>query len=363
LSDSIRAKGLKFGIYTQCNKIYQREEVQAKQFAGWNVDFLKVDYCYFNAKDTMIDHYVRIRNGLRLCGRPMHFNICGWGTHQPYTWADTVGHSWRIAYDISNSWGSVMGQVGTNKPLAKYAGPGHWNDPDMLEVGNGALSNEENKSHLTLWCMMAAPLMLGNDVRSMTPEVKTVLTNKEIIALDQDSLGVQGAPVRSDSKGEVWVKPLAKNCKAVVLFNPNSSNSTISVTWSEVGWSGSGTVVRDLWAHQNLNGASSGYSATIPGHGCVALRLSPPAVSVSGMAPQPNLNDQALVVSSGETVRIRSQPNTWCVLVAGDGRIMSPVRTDPDGRAQLTTTGYARGCYFLFTQGSRRPAVGVTAKK
>jgi len=231
LADYVHAKGLKFGIYSDAgyktcggypgSRGYEYQD--ARQYAAWGVDYLKYDWCA-TGNQSAPDCYKLMRDALEKSGRPIVFSICEWGTTKPWSWAEGVGHLWRTTFDIRPTWDggkkvlskgvqveNFMGftkildlQVG----LENYAGPGHWNDPDMLEVGNGKLTADENKAHFSLWCMLAAPLMLGNDIRKATPETMGTLLNKEAIAVNQDPLGKQGVKVRDYGDLEVWSKVL-----------------------------------------------------------------------------------------------------------------------------------------------------------
>ena len=297
LADYIHSKGLKFGIYSDAGKLtcggrpgsrgYEYQD--ARQYAAWGVDYLKYDWC--NSGDQSApDSYALMRNALAASGRPITFSICEWGTSKPWLWAPDVGNLWRTTFDIRPCWDcgqkvhskSVLVEnfLGFTKILDRqvglesYAGPGHWNDPDMLEVGNGSLTFEENKAHFSLWCILAAPLMLGNDVRNLTPEVHQILTNKEVIAVDQDPLGRQGRKVRDDGDLELWSKQLADGTRAVVLFNRSKEDANMSFRWPEIGYPDYlSLTVRDLWQHKDLGKSQGSYSTIVPAHGVVMLRL------------------------------------------------------------------------------------------
>jgi alpha-galactosidase len=160
--------------------------------------------------------------------------------------------------------------------LEPYAGPGHWNDPDMLEVGNGGMSAAEYRSHFSLWCILAAPLMAGNDVRNMSPEIAGILMNKELIALDQDPLGLQGRRVKRSGDLDVWAKQLADGSRAVALLNRGTAESQMSVSWSDIGYPDElSASVRDLWAKKDIGKLKGAFSATVPSHGVVVIRVKP----------------------------------------------------------------------------------------
>ncbi len=300
LVDYIHSKGLKFGLYSDAgsktcgghpgSRGYEYQD--ARQYAEWGVDYLKYDWCY-TGNQSSIDSYMLMRNALDKAGRPIVFSICEWGTTQPWEWAEGIGHLWRTTFDIRPCWDcgkltldqngkqieNFMGftkildlQVG----LESYAGPGGWNDPDMLEVGNGELTLDENKAHFSLWCMLAAPLMMGNDIRKATPEIREILLNKEAIAVNQDPLGKQGAKVRDDEDYEVWSKQLKDGSRAVVLFNRSEAKAKIKVNWTELGYPRHlKAKVRDLWAKKDLGVVSKSYESDVPSHGVAFLKIGP----------------------------------------------------------------------------------------
>ena len=223
-----------------------------------------------------------MRDALLASGRPIVFSLCEWGSTKPWLWAQEVGNLWRSGGDIGDVFESPKEGLGIvnildhNADLYSYAGPGHWNDPDMLEVGNGGMTNTEYQSHFSLWAMLAAPLMAGNDVRSMSPEIRDILTNKEVIAIDQDPLGQQGRRVRKDGDIEVWARPLVDGSRAVVLFNRGKETSTIQVNWTDLAYPTHLRVsVRDLWQHKDLGSFSEKFSASVPSHGVVMVTIRP----------------------------------------------------------------------------------------
>ncbi len=299
LADYIHSKGLKIGIYSDAGTMtcgnfpgsLGHEYQDARQYASWGIDYLKYDWCH-TGNMSAPDSYLLMRNALETAGRPLVFSICEWGSQEPWKWAGDIGHLWRTTYDIRPCWDCGQQAVSKGKVienfmgftkildqqvgLESYAGPGHWNDPDMLEVGNGDLTLDENKAHFSLWCILSAPLMLGNDIRGMTPEIHEILLNKEMIAVNQDPLGKQGSKVRDDGDQEVWVKQLNDGSRAVVLFNRSESAVQISVNWNEIGYPGHlKAVVRDLWKKENIGEYTNEYSDLVPPHGVVALRISP----------------------------------------------------------------------------------------
>jgi alpha-galactosidase len=217
-----------------------------------------------------------MRDALAATGRPIVFSICEWGSSTPkvWTWGASVGNLWRTTGDISDNWSSMIGKAHTNDDLAQYAGPGHWNDPDMLEVGNGGMTATEYRTHFSLWAMMSAPLLIGSDIRSVSSTDLNTLKNTDIIALDQDSLGKQATIVSSSSGHVVYSKVLANGDRAVALLNEGSSAATISTTASAIGLSGSATYnLKDLWS-KSTSSTTGAISASVPAHGTVVYRVS-----------------------------------------------------------------------------------------
>jgi alpha-galactosidase len=289
LADYVHGKGLKFGIYTDAGRrtcegrpgSYGYEAIDAKTYAVWGVDYVKVDWCNAEGLDAPTQYAV-FRAALAASGRPIVFSICEWGSNRPWEWAPAVGNLWRTTGDISDRWTSVLTLVDLSSQYWHVARPGAWNDPDMLEVGNGGMTRTEYRAHFSLWAMMAAPLIAGNDVRAMldssraAADARDILLNREVIAVDQDSLGVQGTIVQaSPSELQLWVKPLADGSRAVLLFNRASVPSTITADWGRVGLKTKKARVRDLWAHSDSASVEARYAATVPSHGVVMLRVWP----------------------------------------------------------------------------------------
>ena len=293
LADYIHSRGLKFGIYSDAGRFTcggrpgsQGHEYQdALTYAGWGADYLKYDWCSTgdrNAKEA----YAVMADALRQSGREIVFSICEWGTAKPWLWAKNVGNLWRTTGDIFDSfstkdpkrdWAHTMTDiVDLNEPLWQYAGPGHWNDADMLEVGNGGMTPAEYRSHFSIWAMMASPLMAGNDVAHMDATTRAILLNKEVIAVDQDPLGVQGHRVRKDANTELWVKSLKDGGLAVLLFNRGDGPTTISASAVELSWRLKRRAkVRDLWAHKDLGRWTGTIAATVEPHGVAMYRIEP----------------------------------------------------------------------------------------
>jgi alpha-galactosidase len=297
LADYVHSIGLKFGIYSDAGSKtcagrpggLGHEYQDALKYAAWGVDYLKYDWCHTTTQDAKAS-YANIRNALDTAGRPIVLSICEWGTHLPWLWgAEVGGNLWRTTGDISDKWQSkkkwpdgtccelgMADIVDLQVGLYSFAGPGHWNDPDMLEVGNGGMTTTEYRSHFSLWAILAAPLIAGNDLRDMKPEIQEILTNKEVIAVNQDPLGRQARRVRKDGDLEVWAKPLRDGNRAVVLFNRGSSEQSISVGWEELGYPDHlNAVVRDLWQKKDLGKSTGKFSAAVASHGVVMVTVKP----------------------------------------------------------------------------------------
>jgi alpha-galactosidase len=289
LADYVHSQGLKFGIYTDAGRqtcqrrpgSYGYEDLDAKTYASWGVDYSKVDWCNAQGIDAPTQ-YAKIRDAFLHSGRPIVFSICEWGSNEPWKWAPSTGNLWRTTGDISDRWNSLLSIVDLNAQYAAAARPGAWNDPDMLEVGNGGMTNDEYRAHFSLWAIMAAPLMAGNDVSEMLGDsrraraTRDILLNREVIAVDQDSLGVQGMIVQNyPPELQVWSKPLADGSRALVLFNRASVPTNITANWSRVGIRTGKARVRDLWRHADVGVVENRYTAMVPSHGVVMLRVTP----------------------------------------------------------------------------------------
>jgi alpha-galactosidase len=282
LADYVHARGLKLGIYTSagtktCSPIgfpgaLDHERQDAARFASWGVDYLKYDNCHNRGRDAE-RRYTRMRDALRATGRQILYSICEWGTSRPWRWARGVGNAWRTTGDIVDSYASMVGIVHRNMALAGYAGPGHWNDPDMLEVGNGGMSATEYRSHFSLWAIMAAPLLIGSDLRKATPQTLGILGNRDVIAVDQDPLGRQGRPIATDGGHDVFVKEMADGSRAVALFNETDSAARIATTARRAGLPRrSAYRMRDLWTGAT-RWTTGRIAATVPAHGTVMYRV------------------------------------------------------------------------------------------
>ena len=307
LGDYIHSRGLKFGIYTSagvktCMSLegsYGYEAQDAKLFAAWGVDFVKVDWCCTNPKylrkrdckrgegqdyatTGQKELYARWRDAVSRSGGPMVLSICEWGTGKPWLWGQGVGHMWRTTEDIIDcwdcrtSWGGMgwTGILDAQVGLEAYAGPGHWNDPDMLVVGIKGLKDEEARAHFSLWCLLAAPLIAGNDIRNMTEQTLRTLTNPEVVAIDQDPRGVQGRRIKKNGDLEIWAKPLAHDEWAVALLNRSQKEAKIRVQWVELGLVPTPLRVRDLWARTDRGFHRDGYEARVGSRAVALVKLS-----------------------------------------------------------------------------------------
>jgi alpha-galactosidase len=302
LADYVHSKGLKFGIYSDAGNhtcagrpgSRGHEYQDALTYAQWGVDYLKYDWCQcddINAKGA----YTTIRDALFAAGRPVVLSLCEWGNNKPWDWASGIGHLWRTTGDIFNcfdcqkkygswsAWG-IMKIIDMQENLRKFAGPDHWNDPDMLEVGNGMPVNED-RAHFSIWCMSAAPLISGNDLTNMSKATLDILTNKEVLAIDQDSLGIQGFRQSKTDSIEVWVKPLKRGDWALCFLNRGTKAINLEYDWkkqiikddvakSELRFDQKPYAIRDLWLKKNLGMTDKTLKANIPGHDVLMLSLS-----------------------------------------------------------------------------------------
>jgi len=291
LADYVHSKGLKFGVYSDAGSKTcagrpggrGHEFQDGLMYASWGVDYLKYDWCNATTQNAQAS-YALIREALNASGRPIVLSICEWGTAKPWLWgAEVGGNLWRTTGDIMDKWdgtekysSGMLVNLDKQVGLESFAGPGHWNDPDMLEVGNGGMTTTEYRSHFSLWAVLAAPLIAGNDLRSMTPEIKEILTNKEVIAIDQDPLGRQGRRVWKQGDLEIWARPLVDGSRAVVLFNRGASDQPINVSWTQLAYPAHlSATVRDLWQHKDLGKFTGQFSASVPSHGVVMVTVKP----------------------------------------------------------------------------------------
>jgi len=283
LADYVHSKGLKLGIYSgpgpktcaQFEGSLGHEEQDAQTYAQWGIDYLKYDWCQPipASVDQMKAAYQKMHDALNKTGRPIVLSLCQYGWNKVWEWGPSVGGNlWRTTGDITDRYSS-MAEIGFNQNgLEKFAGPGHWNDPDMLEVGNGGMNEDEYRTHFSLWAVLAAPLIAGNDLTRMTPYTVEILTNREVIAVDQDPLGKQGFRVAQEGPFEVWMKPMQDGSKVVGLFNRQRTSEQITANFAQIGIRGEASV-RDLWLKNDVGTFKDSYSAYVPPHGVVLIRI------------------------------------------------------------------------------------------
>lgn len=298
VAEYVHERGLKLGIYSDRGTATCAgragsegyEELDAESYAAWGVDYLKYDNC--NATLDIETQYRAMRDALDATGRPIVFSVCAW---KFYEWSVGLGQLWRTTTDIRPTWDSVYANLLNTRSLAAYAGPNGWNDPDMLEVGNPSttggepsLTPGEQRAHFSLWAILSAPLIAGNDLVGMTDETREILTNAEVIAIDQDPLGLQGVEVLHQGDLWVWAKPLnQEGARAVVLFNAGEAEQEIRVPFEAIGLRAGCASVRDLWQHQDLGFFEDEYASLVPAHGEVTLRIR-------GTEPEPPVGEVAL---------------------------------------------------------------------
>ena len=302
LVDYVHSKGLKFGLYNCAGtktcagypgtRGYEYQD--ARYYASLGIDYLKFDWCNTDSINA-IEAYTTMSKALKAAGRPIVFSLCEWGTNKPWLWAENVGELWRTTGDISaifdgyldhGTWKQqgVMPIVDLQIGLRKFAGPGHWNDPDMLEVGNGMTANED-KTHFSMWCMLAAPLIAGNDLRKMSRETESILTNKEVIAVNQDKLGIEGFKYIDKDSLEEWVKPLANDNWAVCFLNRSQAPVQVNFNWKEeiindtlfkktLNANTQTYKIRNLWSHSMQGDTQKPFVAMLPSHDVIVVRLS-----------------------------------------------------------------------------------------
>ncbi|MGW2830194.1 glycoside hydrolase family 27 protein [Streptomyces sp. NPDC001286] len=280
-ADYVHSLGLKLGIYEDAGTAtcagypgsLGHETTDAQSFASWGVDYLKYDNCN-NSGVPARTRYTTMRDALAATGRPILYSLCNWGQENVWTWGADVGNSWRTTGDISPTYSSMLSIFHSNVGLASYAGPGHWNDPDMLEVGNGSMTATENRSEFSLWAEMAAPLIAGTNIPQASSATLSVLTNSRVIAVDQDPLGRQGTMVSSSGGLDVLAKPLANGDVSVALFNETGSTATITTSAAAIGKTGaSAYTLTDLWSGATSTTAGT-ISASVPAHGTVMYRVA-----------------------------------------------------------------------------------------
>ena len=354
LADYIHSKGLKFGIYTDCGDktcggyegSLNHEQSDAKTYAEWGVDYLKEDWCNTSGLDAQMQ-YKKMSDALNTSGRPILFSLCEWGLSSPWLWAKEVGNMWRATADIADCWDCTAGNLlgwtvilEQSVNLAPFAGPGHWNDPDMLEVGNTGLTLTESRSHFSMWCMLAAPLIAGNDISTMNDSIRDILTAPELIAIDQDSLGLQATRIRNSGGLQVWQKPLADGSIAVALLNLSTKNNSMLVTWKDLGLEPGNAAVRDLWSITDLGIFKDTFKITVPTHGVFMVKIKGQKQIISKL----NLNNTVLTINKGNSTSLSAT-------VVPAVTILRVSSSDPS-IADVTVTGTNKYSITAYNTGS-----------
>jgi alpha-galactosidase len=374
LGDYIHQRGLKYALYTDAGartcstampgtKGHEFEDMAA--FAAWRADYVKIDWCNTQGQDP-VQAYTRLRDAQVAAGRPIVFSLCSWGVGEPWKWAASVGHLWRTTGDIcapgKADWGAAMKNTAANEKLFAAAGPGHWNDPDMLITGINGLNETQNRSFFSLWCMMAAPLMAGNDLRKMTVSAVQILTNQEAIGINQDPLGIQGHIVRREGQAEIWAgKRLFDGSQAVLVFNSGTAPARVHVAWTDIGSTDSVALyVRNLWTHRTTGPQSGGITVTVPPSDVALLRVSkssafpaPPVIvadsyrlSLRAPGPGPQTLTGAITVKTTGSDelplwKVRAGLPTWLsVAVTKHGKSQTLANT-------VSTAGLVKGIYHV----------------
>ena len=289
LGDYIHSRGLKFGIHncagnTTCNGLpggRGHEYTDARMYASWGVDYLKYDWCDHGSADAR-ETYKTMRDALYAAGRPIVFSICEWGNNKPWLWAKDIGHLWRTTGDITDCY-NCQGEydmglrfiIQLQDGLEKYAGPDHWNDPDMLETGNPGLTLAESRSNFSIWCVLAAPLMAGNDLRDMTPEILNILTCKEAIAINQDPLGKQAYKYMDHPGKQIWVKELSNNQWAICYHNSGDQPVTLRINWKHFGFLEGGYNIYDVWQNKVIGTTKKNRTMELASHDVILLKFIP----------------------------------------------------------------------------------------
>lgn len=377
LGDYIHKQGLKYALYADagtltCSKAMPgtrgHEFEDMCQFAEWRCDYLKIDWCHTQGQD-IIQTYTLLAEAQRAAGRPLVHSLCSWGVGEPWKWAAAVGHLWRTTGDICEpgkaSWNRALEIVFANEKLFAYAGPGHWNDPDMMIVGMPGLSEAQNRSLFSLWSMMAAPLIAGNDLRQMSESTRQILTNIEVIAIDQDPLGIQGRIIRKEGQVSIWgQKKLFDGSQAVLVFNQNNSPSEVTIGWDEFGFNRTDVLyVRDLWRHQTSGPIAQGLTVTVPPNDVIMLRLSrskdfplPPIISADtylislrSKSSRPEILSASLTIHNAGTVdlplwKLHGSLPPWLsvkIIKKGKNQIVNN---------QINTAGLSKGYYHVIVR-------------
>lgn len=344
VADYVHARGLKLGIYEDVGTAtcagypgsFGHVQQDANTFASWGIDFAKIDWCNvpfdqfpnLTQKQVAIKLYTQYSKALKATGRQIFFSVCEWDpTLEPWTWAPAIANMWRTNGDYGDTWAQILANLDQEAPLASAAGPGHWNDPDILQVGLGGMSTGEDRAHFSAWSMLAAPLLAGNDLRSMSAATKAILTNREVIAIDQDRLGAEATRLSHTNDADVWIRALANGDRAVMLLNRSDSARSISTTAHAAGLPRSSAyAVRDLWAHKTFESGGT-IASSVPADSAVLYRVS----AIHGGNAHPPLTDVAASVKApaafpGSTYHIvkPGQTVTATAVFRNDGTV--PVR-------------------------------------
>jgi alpha-galactosidase len=373
LGDAIHRRGLKYALYTDAGSrtcsgampgTKGREFEDMRAFADWRADYVKIDWCNSAGQD-IVQTYALLAKAQRAAGRPVVHSLCSWGEGYPWVWAGAVGHMWRTTSDICApgraDWDRAVRIAFANDKLADFAGPGRWNDPDMMIVGMPGLTEARNRSLFSLWCMMAAPLMAGNDLRDMSPSTAGILTNLEAIAVDQDPLGVQGRVIWNDGNVSLWAaKPLFDGSLAVLVLYQGKYRAERKITWEELGFKAADELyVRDLWKHETSGPHAGSFTVSVGSDDVAFLRLSkkpdlpvPPIIvadtyliSMRSTNTKPEkLSGTLTVVNKGSAdlppwrIDPKTLPPWLSVEVTGSGKTQAFVNT-------VSTAGLKKGSY------------------
>ncbi len=285
LADYVHSKGLKIGIYSSPGPFtcggyegsYGHEEQDAKSYAAWGIDYLKYDWCSAGTiyqDSDMRAVYQKMGDALQASGRPIVFSLCQYGKEDVWTWGSKVGgNSWRTTGDIADNWKSLEEIGFSQAKIAEYVQPGHWNDPDMLEVGNGGMTDDEYRVHMTLWTLLSAPLLAGNDLDKMPDATLKILTNPDLIAIDQDPAVHHPKRTVLEGNTEVWAREMQDGSMVVALFNRDSQAKPVTAEWSKLGVTAASSKARNLWTHKDVTLSGDSYTATVPKHGVVLLQV------------------------------------------------------------------------------------------
>ncbi|TDC25658.1 NPCBM/NEW2 domain-containing protein [Kribbella albertanoniae] len=374
IADYVHARGLKLGIYSSagshtCQGLpasLGHETVDAQSWASWGVDLLKYDNCGEQNGIPATTRYKTMADALQATGRPILYSICEWGQNQPWLWgANAGGHMWRTTGDIANNWSSVMSLLDQQVGLEQYSGPNAWNDPDMLEVGNSGLTYAESRAHMSLWSIINSPLIAGNDLRSMPASTRDLLTDPDVVAVNQDWAGRQGAKLRDDGDVEVWSKKLSDGSAAVVLLNRSPNVTTISTTASALGLpAASAYTVKELWSNA-VRASAVNVRAQVGAHDAAMFRVTPGAAADVAPMVVPEAVPTKAYVSTEGRVDVQTQlHNDGPTAVTGAQISLTapaPWTATPDGPTQLGTVGAGQTGSVTWHLAANQPALGPVA--